>query len=166
MRKGHYAEPDAVYDDSGVSGAIACMDRPAFAAMMSVLLPGDTVIVYSISRLGRTASDTLSVIEEFKRKNIGLVSHTEGFDVTKPVGKLVVTILAGVAEMEREVLRERVKAGMDRAKADGIHCGRSMSDAGVLARDLLSQGVPPSEVILKSGLSKAMVYRLKKEMTV
>lgn len=157
-----YAAPTRVFDDSGVSGATPALQRPAFSEMMSLLQPGDKVIVYSISRMGRNALDVLSVIEELKKLNVSLISYTEGFDVSKKTGKMVVTILAAVAEMERETLIERTNAGIRRAQSEGVHCGRSQSEAGSEARRMLADGHTVTEVIAQTGLSKAMVYRLKK----
>lgn len=155
---------DGVFDDTGVSGSVPAMERPQFSEMMSQLQSGDTVVAYSISRLGRSASDTLQVIEQFKGMKVSLISHTEGFDVTKPIGKLVVTILAGVAEMEREVMIERINAGIARAKSEGVHCGRVSTDKGVEARRMLSEGVTVKDVIAQTGMSKSMVYRLKSQL--
>lgn len=153
---------DAVFDDSGVSGSTPAMDRPAFSEMMNKVQEGDQVIVYSLSRVGRSALDTLNIIELFKQRGVALVSHTEGFDVTSKMGKFVVTILAGVAEMERETLIERVNAGIKRAQAEGKHCGRAVSSEGAKAREMLAAGDSVADVMRATGLSKAMVYRLKK----
>ena len=123
------------FADDGVSGAIAATERPSMAALLACVPEGDVVIVAAIDRLGRNTIDVLSTVEALKAKGVSVVSMREGFDLATPAGKLMLTMLAAVAELERENLKARQLAGLERAKAEGKALGRSKSidDATVCA---------------------------------
>ncbi len=123
------------FTDDGVSGAVAATERPALAALLAYVREGDTVIVAAIDRLGRNTIDVLNTVEALKTKGVSVVSMREGFDLATPAGKLMLTMLAAVAELERENLKARQLAGLERAKAEGKALGRSKSidDAAVSA---------------------------------
>lgn len=96
------------------------------------------IVVAAIDRIGRNAVSTLEVVEDLKAKGITLISLREGFDATTPAGKLMLTMLAGIAEMERTSMLERQRAGIDSAKkrgqapwqADKGHAGDTQKDSG------------------------------------
>ncbi|QZY67683.1 recombinase family protein [Escherichia coli] len=163
MRKVH-AAPDAIYDDSGVSGKVPALKRPAFSEMMSTVQPGDRIVCFSISRIGRSAADTLTMVEDMQRKGVTLVSHTEGFDATTTMGKMMLTMLAGFAELEREQMIERINAGLDTARSNGVKLGKKVSPESAQASEMLANGATVGDVIAATGLSRAMVYRLKKSV--
>ena len=123
------------FTDDGVSGAIAATERPSMAALLAYVREGDVVIVAAIDRLGRNTIDVLCTVEALKAKGVSVVSMREGFDLATPAGKLMLTMLAAVAELERENLKTRQLAGLERAKAEGKALGRSKSidDAAVCA---------------------------------
>lgn len=123
------------FADDGVSGAVAAAERPAMAALLAYVREGDTVIVSAIDRLGRNTIDVLSTVEALKQKGVSVVSMREGFDLATPAGKLMLTMLAAVAELERENLKSRQLAGLERAKAEGKALGRTkaIDDAAVAA---------------------------------
>lgn len=114
--------------EDGVSGSKKALDRPAFGKMFSKLSEGDVVIVTMIDRLGRSAHDILSVVEEFKTKNIRLrVMQFDGIDITSSTGKMILTCMAAMAELERNILIERTKAGLERTKAQGTRLGAPLT---------------------------------------
>jgi len=123
------------FTDDGVSGAIVATERPSMAALLAYVREGDVVIVAAIDRLGRNTIDVLCTVEALKAKGVSVVSMREGFDLATPAGKLMLTMLAAVAELERENLKARQLAGLERAKAEGKALGRSKSidDAAVCA---------------------------------
>jgi DNA invertase Pin-like site-specific DNA recombinase len=84
----------------------------------------DVVIVYRFDRFARSASELLAALEEFRILGIDFVSLHENIDTTTPVGKLVFTFLAGVAEFERAIIRERVNSGLALARSKGVRLGR------------------------------------------
>ena len=115
---------DRWFEDGATSGTTTALDRPGFAALFEYVREGDTLIVPAIDRLGRNALDVLATIEALRGKGVRVVSQREGFDMSTPMGRMMVTMLAGVAELERENIRERQRAGLERAKAEGRALGR------------------------------------------
>jgi DNA invertase Pin-like site-specific DNA recombinase len=113
-----------VYRDKGQSGTKN--DRPALTAMMSDLRRRkvDVIVVWALDRLARSLKQLLSIAEECKSVGVDLVSLKQNVDTTLPAGRLTFQVLGAVAEFEREMLRERVKAGMAQARRSGKHVGR------------------------------------------
>ena len=100
--------------------------RPELDKMMQGIRAGkfNKVLVWKLDRLGRSLQHLLLLISEFKNKKIGFISLTEGFDTTTPQGKLFFSIAGAFAEFERQLIVERVKAGLERAKKSGVKLGR------------------------------------------
>jgi|SRR5580692_2351 DNA invertase Pin-like site-specific DNA recombinase len=113
-----------VYRDKAQSGAKN--DRPALNAMLSDLRRRkfDVVVVWALDRLARSLKQLLTIGEECRSLEVDLVSLRQNIDTTLPAGRLTFQILGAVAEFERELLRERVKAGMAQARRTGKHVGR------------------------------------------
>lgn len=99
------------------------MDRPEWRKCRADLRQDDTLIVWKLDRLGRNAIDVLQTIKDLKDEDIGLKSITEALDSSTAIGMFVITIMAGFAEMERNMISERTKAGADAAKARGVKLG-------------------------------------------
>lgn len=112
------------FSDDGVSGAIAASRRPAMSALFAYVRESDTVVVSSIDRLGRDTVDVLTTVEALKTKGVSVVSMREGFDLATDAGKLMLTMLAAVAELERSNMKARQMAGLERARAEGVSLGR------------------------------------------
>jgi DNA invertase Pin-like site-specific DNA recombinase len=112
------------YVDHGVSGAKA--KRPALDQLMDDARAGklDVVAVWKFDRFARSTQHLLQALEEFRACGVDFISVRESIDTSTPMGKMVFTLIAAVAEMERAMIRERVQAGVDRARAAGKHCGR------------------------------------------
>jgi DNA invertase Pin-like site-specific DNA recombinase len=103
------------------SGARA--DRPTLAQVLDQLRPGDTLVVWKLDRLGRSLRHLVDTITEFAERGIGFRSLHEAIDTTTPGGKLVFHVLAALAEVERDLIRERAAAGLAAAWARGRHGG-------------------------------------------
>jgi len=119
------------YVDKGVSGAKAArpaLDRLQVDARARRL---DLVAVWRFDRFARSTQHLLVALEEFRVLGIDFVSHQEAVDTSTPMGKMIFTVIAAVAELEREIIKERVQAGVDRAKAAGKHCGRPVVEIDV-----------------------------------
>ena len=84
----------------------------------------DCVVVWKFDRLGRSTAHLLQVLEELKNKNVRLIATSQNIDTSTPMGKFFFTILSGFAEMERELIRERIKLGLERRKKQGKKLGR------------------------------------------
>jgi len=114
----------AVYRDQGLSGAKN--ERPALTALMNDLRrrKADVVVVWGLDRLARSLKHLLTIAEECRLLGVDLVSLRQNIDTTLPAGRLTFAVLGAVAEFEREMLRERVKAGMAQARRAGKRVGR------------------------------------------
>ena len=118
---------DRWFSDDAVSGATKAADRPGFAELLRYVRDGDTVVVYAIDRLGRNTVDVLETVESFKAEGVAVVSIREGFDLSTPMGKAMLTMLAAMAELERSNIKARQMAGIERARAEGKALGRPAS---------------------------------------
>lgn len=126
---------DEWYSDEGVSGAVKAVERPGFAKLLAYVRKGDTLIVSAVDRLGRDTIDVLTTVEALIAKGVSIISNREGFDLSTPMGKAMLTMLAAVAELERSNIKARQMAGIARAKLEGKALGRTkiISDADVVA---------------------------------
>ncbi|MEE4889727.1 recombinase family protein [Pseudomonas alliivorans] len=108
-----------------ISGKSASSQRPAFKDLLSKIRDGETLLVAKLDRLGRDAIDVLQTVRDLGIRNIKVVVHQLGStDLTSPAGKLLLSMLAAVAEMERDLLIERTQAGLSRARSEGRLLGR------------------------------------------
>lgn len=131
---------DEFIPEDGVSGSVCAFNRPAFARMMEKVVSGDTVIVTAMDRLGRNAVDVLSVVEKFKALGIRLrIMQFDGIDLTSSTGKMLVTVMAALAEMEKDMLIERTNAGIARAKEQGKKFGRPLTIIPAVLKELCAK---------------------------
>ena len=115
-----------VFEDAGVSGSKGRDHRPALAALMTVVNRReiDIVAAWSVDRLGRSLIDLIEVLKDLHAKGVDLFLHQQGLDTSTSSGKAMFQMLGVFAEFERAVIRERVIAGLSRAKAAGTKLGR------------------------------------------
>jgi len=100
-------------------------NRPELRRMLDQLRKNDTVVIWKLDRLARSTRDLLEIVEIIKNTEAGFRSLSEPWaDTTSPAGKMILTVLAGIAEFERELIRERTKAGRESAKRRGVLFGR------------------------------------------
>ncbi len=113
-------------DDQGVSGAKGRAERPGFNELHRIVTrkEADIVVVWSVCRLGRSLTDLLSFMAELEAKEMNFYSHQQGLDSRTPGGRLSFAIFSAVASFEREIIKERVCAGLARARANGKRLGR------------------------------------------
>lgn len=112
------------FSDEATSGIVKAKQRPGLSGLISYAREGDTVVVYAIDRLGRDTIDVLETVEALQRKGVAVISMREGFDLSTPMGKAMLTMLAAMAELERHNIKERQLAGIQRARAEGRNLGR------------------------------------------
>jgi DNA invertase Pin-like site-specific DNA recombinase len=119
-----------VYRDDGISGARGRDRRPGFDALHRDIARRkfELVMAWSVCRLGRSLRDLLSLLEDMRAKNVDLYLEKQGLDTSTPSGRLMFQMVGAFSEFEREMIRERVVAGMKRARADGKHVGRPKMD--------------------------------------
>lgn len=124
---------------------------------------GDTICCWRLDRLGRSLRHLIEIGDDLQRREIGLRSLTESIDTTTPAGRFLFSVLGALASMEREVLIERTRAGLQAAAARGRRGGRpAVLDAGKLhaAKAMLSSGtMTASEVARQLGCAPSTLYR-------
>ncbi|TCI67865.1 recombinase family protein [Exiguobacterium sp. SH0S7] len=111
--------------------------RPEFEKCLDYLREGDTLVVWKLDRLGRTTKKLLDLIDDLKDRGINLQIITLGVDTSTAAGRLFFTMMAGLAEMERELIRERTNAGLQAARARGKLGGRKPIDKDIINRALM-----------------------------
>jgi putative DNA-invertase from lambdoid prophage Rac len=153
------------FEDASVSGKVAAINRPAFREMLEIVRNEqvDAVIVYELSRVGRTFWETLDAIKAIEQYAplISCSAKEVFLQTTDPsIRKLLIGILTWVAEREREILIQRTKDGMIRAKISGKMIGRPKKflDKDSLIK-LLSQNMPKRKIAKNLGMSKATLYK-------
>lgn len=115
-----------VYSDEGISGSKGRSERPALNALLKDAVRGkfDLLAVWSIDRLGRSLQHLVSTINELNAVGVDLYVHQQALDTSTPSGKLAFSIFGALSEYERELIRERTRAGLERARRNGVKLGR------------------------------------------
>lgn len=153
------ANCDRIFQDR-MSGARA--DRPGLQEVMSHLRSGDVLTVYKLDRLGRSVKDLVLLVNELEGRGTHFQSITDQIDTSTPAGRFFFHVMASLAQMERELIVERTKAGLEAAKQQGRTGGRrrKMTDSKLAsARKLLAAGTPPKDVASNLGVSVPTLYR-------
>jgi DNA invertase Pin-like site-specific DNA recombinase len=157
--------PEDIFVDEGVSGTKPALTRPGLSSAIGSLQAGDTLVVWKLDRLGRSVVDLLETVEGLRARGIHFRSLTEELSTSSPMGKMIFTIIASVAEMERGVIVERTKAGLEAAKARGTKMGRppiSEETKRVFVKSVRA-GATTEEVAKAMNLSPATGYRIMAE---
>jgi len=112
--------------DNGISGAKSRKDRPALDEMMKMATQRkfEMIMCWSIDRLGRSLQHLVEILNELQAMKIDLFFMQQGMDTTTPSGRMIFSVFGAIGEFERNLIRERVIAGQQRAKASGVHIGR------------------------------------------
>ena len=138
-------------------------NRPQFEALMGKLRKGDTLCVVRLDRLGRRMMRLVELINDFKTKGVEFVALENNLDTSSPMGMLLFNICAAFSEMERELIRERVKAGLDSARKKGRSGGRPKAlttEKAETVRALRQVGkMSVREICNTIGISRSVFYR-------
>lgn len=138
-------------------------DRPQLRACLDYLREGDTLYVNEYSRLARSTKDLLNIIDELQQKGVTLVSLKEKLDTSTPQGKLMLTVLAGIAQFEREIMLQRQREGIAEAKKKGKYKGRKAkekpSNWDELYNDYMHRKMTAVELAKRCGVSRTVLYR-------
>ncbi len=157
-----------VYTDAGISGAKGRAQRPGLDQMLKDASRGnfDVVMCWAIDRLGRSLIDLLGSIQHLEAVGVDLYLDQQSIDTTTPMGKLVFQVTGAFAEFERSMIRQRIKAGLKRAVAQGARLGRPKIDIVLerKAQKQLKKGVGILKVAKMLGLGTGTVQRIKQEM--
>ncbi|MDA3807943.1 MAG: recombinase family protein [Thiomicrorhabdus sp.] len=136
--------------------------RPGLEEAMSHVREGDTFVIWKLDRLGRTVKGLIDLVGDLEAKGIHFRSITDGVDTSTPSGRFFFHVMASLAQMERELLVERTKAGLTAARERGRVGGRKrvMTPSKLeAAKKLLDEGMPPKEVAQNLGVSIPTLYR-------
>lgn len=158
----------ATYEDAGISGAKGRDKRPGLDRLLKEASKGrfDIVMSWAIDRLGRSLVDLLTTIQHLEAVGVDMYLDQQNVDTTTPSGKLLFQITGAFAEFERGMIRERVNAGLARAKAAGKTLGRPKVAAEIedAVRASLGSGVGIGKTARTLGLGTKTVQRIKAEM--
>ncbi|NFV81898.1 recombinase family protein [Magnetospirillum aberrantis] len=133
--------------------------REQLALALDFVREGDVLIVTKLDRLARSVSHLLQITQTLEEKGVGLRIQNMGMDTSTPNGRLMLTLLGGIAQWEREVMLERQREGIAKAKAEGKYKGRRPTIKPEEVRALKAQGVRPADIARTLGIGRASVYR-------
>lgn len=137
-------------------------DRPGLGKALDMLREGDTLVVWKLDRLGRSVKQLVELVSALHKQNVQFKSLTDSIDTGTPSGRFFFHVMASLAEMERDLIVERTRAGLDVARQLGRKGGRKpkMTDSKIeSAKKLLASGVPPKDVAKNLGVSVPTLYR-------
>jgi len=162
---GFHIEKRRIMEES-ISGSVSTKERPEFIRLKDRMEFGDVLVVTNLDRLGRNAMDIRQTVEELA--NLDIRVHClalGGVDLTSSAGKMTMQVISAVAEFEKDLLIERTKAGIERAKASGKQLGRPPSlseEQQSEVRKCLRSGESVSALARKYGTSRQTIIRIKK----
>ncbi len=158
---------DYWFEDHGISGKTHATQRPQFVQMLDRIRKGETLVVTKLDRLGRDAEDVLRTVRSLAEQGVEiLVLQLGKVDLGSPAGKLMLTMLAAVAAMERDLLVERTQAGLRRAQAQGKVLGRPTKTTVAQREEMklkYAAGESVSALARQYGVSRASVLSVVKQ---
>ena len=147
-----------------VSGAKA--ERKGLNDMLDYARDGDTIVVFRLDRLGRSLKDLIEIMNELQKRNINFKSLSENIDTSTPTGKLIFHITGAFAEFERNIIRERTKAGLESARARGRKGGRptKITEEKIKMAKLLHSDTSLSigDILKQMNIKKGIFYKMLK----
>ena len=153
-----------IYEDAGISGAKGRDKRPGLDTMLKAVNAKefDMVATWSVDRLGRSLTDLLGILQGLHDKDVDLFLHRQGLDTSTTAGKAMFQMLGVFAEFERGIIRERINAGLERAKAKGMKLGRRPVKASIEARirELKAEGMGILKIGRTLGVGTSVVQRV------
>lgn len=134
--------------------------RNELQAVLDFIRPGDELVVHRLDRLGRSTRDVLNIVHDLDQKGASLRVLEPEITTAGDIGRLVVTVLGMVAEMERKLIRERQQAGIEAAKArGGVYKGRKKAVSSAQVAALKAEGLGPTAIAARLGVSRMTVHR-------
>jgi DNA invertase Pin-like site-specific DNA recombinase len=154
-----------VYQDEGISGAKGRDKRPQFDRMLkdATRRKFDVLAVWAVDRLGRSLQDLIATLSELRAAGVDLYLQKQAIDTTTPSGKALFGMLSVFAEFERDMIVDRVRAGLSRAKANGKTLGRPRCDDAAIAKELAS-GTSLAQTAQRLGVSLSTVKRAHRSL--
>jgi DNA invertase Pin-like site-specific DNA recombinase len=139
--------------------------RDGLATIMDFLQPGDTLVVVKLDRLGRNTRDVLNLVHDLDQRGASLRVLEPAISTDGPMGRMVLTVLGMVGEMELQFIRERQRAGIEQAKAKGVYKGRPVSLDHSRIIELHRGGIGATEIARTIGCSRGAVYKALQTIT-
>jgi DNA invertase Pin-like site-specific DNA recombinase len=133
--------------------------RDELATVMSFLRPGDSLVVVKLDRLGRSTRDVLNLVHELEQKGAHLKVLEPAISTDGPMGKMVLTVLGMVAEMELQFIRDRQRTGIEAAKARGVYRGRPVTLDHAKIAAMRAEGKGATEIARAIGCSRGAIYK-------
>lgn len=165
LAAGYSIDEGFFFADSGVSGKVPALERPGFKRMLDRVRPYETIVVSKLDRLGRDAVDILNTLDLLKQMSVQIVVLQLGkLDLNSSAGRLMLTMLSAVAEMERSLIVERTVAGQARAWEQGKQKGRPRSYGKAEEEEIhvqLKAGISISQISRNFNISRATVLNIK-----
>jgi DNA invertase Pin-like site-specific DNA recombinase len=155
----HQAGCTRIFEDYGVSGVKT--ERPALLAALAYIREGDVLVVWKLDRLGRSLAHLITTVSDLEKRGVGLRSLTEAIDTTTSGGRLIFHVFGALGQFERDVIRERTRAGLTAAAARGRKGGRKpvvTADKLKRARALRTQGLNVRETAKRLKVGKTALY--------
>jgi DNA invertase Pin-like site-specific DNA recombinase len=137
-------------------------NRPELTKLLDRITEGDTVVVESLSRLGRSTKDLIELTETFQSKGVNLVSLKESINTNSPTGKLLFTLMSAIAQFERDVIADRTREGLKAARARGRMGGRPRADPEQVKKAVKlykTKQYSIKEIEELTGIKKSTLYR-------
>lgn len=135
-------------------------DRAGLIEMLQFVREGDSIVVSRLDRFARSLTDLFQLLEELSRKGVAFQCVHQSIDTSSSTGKLTLAILGAVAEFENDIRRERQRAGIAKAKANGIYKGRRAGIDAEQVRAMAAQGKSVGAIASQLGCHRQSVYRL------
>jgi DNA invertase Pin-like site-specific DNA recombinase len=134
--------------------------RTELGTILSFIRPGDVLAVVKLDRLGRSTRDVLNLVHELEAKGAALRVLEPDVSTDGPMGKAMLTVFGMVAEMELGFIKERQRAGIEKAKAEGVYKGRPVSLDHKKIKTLYDQGIGATELAKTMGCSRSAIYKV------
>lgn len=137
-------------------------DRPELTKLLDRMTEGDTVVIESLSRLGRSTKDLIELTELFQSKGVHLVSLKESIDTSTSTGKLLFTLMSAIAQFERDVIADRTREGLKSARARGRTGGRPRTNSDIIKKAVKLYNTNQysiKEIEELTGVKKSTLYR-------
>ncbi len=138
-------------------------NRPGLMEMMAFVREGDTIIVSRLDRFARSLSDLFQMLDQLSKKGVSFQCVHQSIDTSSSTGKFTLAILGAVAEFENDIRKERQRAGIERAKANGVYKGRKAIIDPQKVKELADAGMKASEIAKTLGCHRQSIYRLLAE---
>lgn len=152
-----HAGCDIIFEEN-VSGA-SKDNRPELHKALAVLKPGDVLVIYKLDRLSRSLVDLHSISKQINEKSADLLCTCDNIDTSTSAGKLYFSIMGAIAEFERDLIKDRTRAGLEAARKSGKKLGPKQKSDPKSIKTLVNSGIEKSEVCKQLKISRATLYR-------